>query len=202
MDDAILVRVTNDTSSNVAWNVPYFSADVYMKHFVAKYVCTHKTAITLIKNMSNLYVLVGRKISEQSLSKGEKPWSDLLANTPDLMKEIYDHGCCPLAMMLISRNERSDESYYIEWIESFFPRYKIATRLIRKVDAYLDMQGFPVDISETAQYWSDHFFHSFDDLAEVMAFCKEHDVDETRLIGYDLLFKDKKRRTNDDDDDE
>ena len=195
--EAQLVRVAYDASNTHVWGREYYGADgKYLTHFVANYICTHHTSpITLIKNLSNLYVLFGRKHHEY---EAKEKWAQVLAKSDKLMEDMKTHECCPLAMVLISKNTNTSEYFNIEWVETFVRGYGFGQYVVQRVESELDSTGIPLDISQNYDYWVKILKKLYGTVEDLKQYYLEYPkIEWNTLIGYKKdMFRPKKKKKN------
>jgi hypothetical protein len=115
---------------------------------VANYICPHKNANTIIRNLSNLYVLLGKRSDKDEVGPD---WTTVLPADGKLAADMKEYGRCPLAMVLVSPTKSGH--FIVEWVESFLRGHDLGARAIDYVEGELHAVGIPMDISGASEYW-------------------------------------------------
>ena len=149
----------------------------------------------LIRNQSNVYLLIGRKASDGYIREGEKSWEDILP--ADKYKTLCDNDYIVLAFLLPT--VKDDTLHYINLIDTFVKGLNLAKLIIDKYQEYNnDVYAIPKEIiSSSAKYWARKYFYceiideetgkKYYDKSIIDDFIKDYELDENELL-WDELF--------------
>jgi hypothetical protein len=159
IEDAALHRFGNGGKTGYIRSGPNYEQ---MMEFINNYIDKQLHKCSLLKRLSDMYVLLGRYASERWRTSGEASWSELF---PDDQAEdlafLKKHGYWIMGVLLISeqesRNPFGESIEYIEWIDTRLKGYNIAKLMMdrykkrHKVDLLLPFEIVP----EAVYYWMD-----------------------------------------------
>ncbi len=108
-------------------------------------------------NISNIYFLIGWEGSEtygQRHKKEELCFQDILSK--DQYAYFREHKRIVLGIMEINKSDIRDDTYYIDWIDSFVPGYNIASLMMDKYNRSFGWERTVVPrefIEHSINYW-------------------------------------------------
>lgn len=144
-----------------------------------------------LHNISDLYVLVGNKFSNNIVSGDEKKFSEILP--PKENEYLETHEQIVLGYMMTSKSQIRDDTDYLEFIDTTVPKLNLANFMIESYEKRFSRGNLIprefIDVS--IDYWlKKSFFHHFvcEDYMEQLDefFNIEELKDEIR---WDVLYK-------------
>jgi hypothetical protein len=144
-----------------------------------------------IHNISNLYVLVGFKDSERYIKKDELTFKKMLNNKQ--YRYFNKHKRIILGIMEVNQSKIRPETNYIDWIDTFVPKYNIASFIMEKYRNITKNELIPREfITHSIKYWMKNqcwdAYEDYDNHKEIII--KELELNEIKdEINYDVLYK-------------
>lgn len=184
-----LVPVSCPSNVPGVWNHAFNGAACHIGRFVADYVVTHKSKLTLLRNAPNLYALIGKRI----VMGGNGAWEQFFAGAPScFIQEMESTGFCSLGMVLITPTAEA-EHCYVEWIESFLPKRGIAAEMLHMLNV-THGEPVPLDIVDALPFWNHYFkeYGLYTSTEELLLHYENNNIvsNAASLTGYDeLVFK-------------
>ena len=144
IEDADLVKVGN-FGNRIVYSIDTFVKTQIFKHINSKY---------LLCNLSDMWVLMANKYSDNTAKDDEKKWKDLLSE--EQYKHLVDDGYYVLGYMLVKKDEDGFE--YIDRIETFLRGFNLASRMMADWSSIHDKVIHPLEIiDESAGYWKKYY---------------------------------------------
>jgi len=144
IEDADLVKVGN-FSNRIVHSIDTFVKTQIFKHINSKY---------LLCNLSDMWVLMANKYSDNYVENDQKKWKDLLSE--EQYKHLVDDGYYVLGYILVKKDEDGFE--YIDRIETFLRGFNLASRMMADWTSIHDKTIYPLEIiDESAGYWKKYY---------------------------------------------
>jgi len=144
IEDADLVKVSH-FSNRIIHSIDTFVKTQIFKHINSKY---------LLCNLSDMWVLMANKFSDDTTKDDEKKWKDLLSE--EQYKHLVDDGYYVLGYILVKKDENGFE--YIDRIETFLRGFNLASRMMADWTSIHDKTIYPLEIiDESAGYWKKYY---------------------------------------------
>jgi len=144
IEDADLVKVGN-FSNRIVHSIDTFVKTQIFKHINSKY---------LLCNLSDMWVLMANKYSDNYAENDQKKWKDLLSE--EQYKHLVDDGYYVLGYILVKKDEDGFE--YIDRIETFLRGFNLASRMMADWTSIHDKTIYPLEIiDESAGYWKKYY---------------------------------------------
>lgn len=151
--------------------------------FIENYIYKHPNKRLLLANISNFYMLIAAKHSENFLKVGEKTWHDILSQEQCDFLDNHQHYI--LGYIWIS-NSLSKVYHYIEFIDTRLRGYNLAAHMISKYEKYNEVALIPKEIIHTsAEYWKKYFDST--SKKEIKEYLEEMHIDPND-INWDYLY--------------
>jgi hypothetical protein len=163
---------TNDAK----WGVG--CATAFREQVMRDYILGHVNAGVLLKHLDDVYVLVGRKSSENYCTGDEKKWNEML--NAEQMRLFNNRGEIPLAIAMITVRENFVE---LEHIDTFVRGFGLAEHMIAKLEVRLNNTVIPTDVRPNLGYWSAKKY-LIDEACELVNYPTD------KIEGYDELESD------------
>ena len=123
-----------------------------LTEFLENNIYYHSNKGILLKNFSDIFVLVACYHSENFVHANEKKWKDILTKTQ--YRKLQENGYYIIAYMLISK--KNEQIKYIDIFETIVPKYNLGEVMILKYDEKTNYQFLLVPqivIKSSAKYW-------------------------------------------------
>ena len=123
-----------------------------IKQFIENVVYKHPNWSILLRNLSDIYVLVANFNSQRYLKDGEKSWKEIM--NKEQYNTLEKNGKFVTAYMLIE--EKYEENHYIDLFDTVVRKSNLGYHMI---DKYRKQRGYvnliPKEIIKTsAKYWA------------------------------------------------
>jgi len=143
-----------------------------LQEFIEDVIYKHPNNSILLKELSNIYVLVALKGSEVYLREGEKSWKDIL--TEHQYEKLKKHNKFILAYMLVE--EIDDHYHFIEILDTIVPANNFARIMIQKYEYLNDykVKLIPREIIDTSVYY----------WAKYLTFISKGEIDKDEVLRF------------------
>ncbi len=125
-----------------------------LKEFITNVIFSHSLQSVLLKNLSDIYIIVAHNDSDSLTEPNEKKWSEILS--VDQYEILKANKYYVIGYMYVTE----DDNVYIEYIESRVRGYYIGKYMIDSYDMNyndLNKEIFPREIIEsTVMYWKSY----------------------------------------------
>lgn len=166
-----------------------YGGDEWIKEFLNECIYKHPNSSLLLRNMSDIYVLLALKGSDNYVNedKGEKKWIEIMNN--DQYELLTKNGYYVLGYILIGDIDNANDVHYIDIIDTRLRGHNLAEYMI---DQYMKNISFVVPqkiIQSSAKYWKQifnnvYFVQTRKDMNE---FIEDNNINEN-LIDWKYLF--------------
>jgi len=144
IEDADLVKVGN-CSNRIMRSIDTFVKTQIFQHINSRY---------LLCNLSDMWVLMANKFSDDTTKDDEKKWKDLLSE--EQHEHLVDDGYYVIGYILVKKDEDGFE--YIDRIETFLRGFNLASRMMADWTNIHDKTIYPLEIiDESAGYWKKYY---------------------------------------------
>lgn len=128
-----------------------------LKYFIKKVIDKHPNSSILLRNLSDLIVLVAWTGSEKLNRNGEKYWKDILNEKQ--YGDLQKYGQFIIGWMLVNERYSGNANiHYIDLIDTLVPKYNLAKFMIDKYENINSVILLPQEIIESsALYWAKYF---------------------------------------------
>jgi len=109
-------------------NVP-LGGDV-LKNFIKKVIDKHPNSSILLRNLSDIIVLVAFPGSETFIRDGEKYWKDILNEKQ--YADFQENGQLIIGWILVNEKYSKKKIQYIDFMDTLVPKYNLAKFMIDK----------------------------------------------------------------------
>ena len=124
-----------------------------IKQFIKKVVYKHPNCLVLLKNFSDIYVLVASFSSQTLLKPGEKSWKEIMNKKQyDLLEK---NGTLVIAYMLA--NEKYENIHYIDLFDTVVRNNNLGYHMINRYEKERDYKVRLIPqyiIITAAKYWA------------------------------------------------
>lgn len=132
----------------------------FLEEFLDRYVNKHVNKIWLMFQLSNLYVLIGRKSSDNIVMESEKKWVEIMP--PDEYQYMEKNKRYILGYILIRGESKGNKkNHYIDLIDTRLKGHNLAHHMIEQYErSMLNNNGLllPYEIIESSKnYWKNYF---------------------------------------------
>ena len=163
INDADFKKI-KDLHGNISGNV--------IKHFINTVVYVHPNWNILLKNLSDIYVLVASFNAQKYLQDGEKTWKEIMK------KDEYDilekNNYFIVAYMLVT--EINQNNHYIDYFDTIIRKNNLGRVMIEKYETDYQVNLVPQEIiHSSALYWAKvlGFYFMDNDTGKMSSICKE-----------------------------
>lgn len=152
----------------------------FLEEFLDRYVKNHVNKSWLLFELSNIYVLIAMKSSNDITKEDEKKWVDIMEK--DEYKYLDENRYYILGYILVKGESKVNKNnHYIDFIDTRLRRHNIAKYMIGKYEKdILNDEGFllPHEIIESsANYWKKYFSSlDIECLEELDKFIKDENI--------------------------
>lgn len=148
-----------------------------IKQFIDDVIYKHPNWSILLKNLSDIYVLVASHSAQTFLRDDEKSWKDFMND--EQYKMLETNGKLVIAYMLV--NEEHKEIHYIDYFDTIVRQNDFGRSMINRYEKERDFRVTLIPqeiIPSSAKYWAKvlHLYYD-DDGGNKVCFVKEG-VDE------------------------
>ena len=157
-------RKIKDLSTNISDNV--------IKHFINTVVYVHPNCNTLLKQLSDIYVLVASFNAQKYLQDGEKTWKEIMTKNENDILEKNNYFI--VAYMLVA--EKDQKNHYIDLFDTIIRKNNLGRVMIEKYETYYQVNLVPqYIIQSSAKYWGKvlGFYFMDNDTGKMSSICKE-----------------------------
>lgn len=162
-----------------------------IKHFIDDVLYKHPNWRILLKNLSDIYVLVASFSDQKLLKDSEKSWKDIMKKQDYEILEKNNYFI--ISYMLIT--EKNQNVHYIDLFDTIIRNYNLGYVMIQKYERKknYDVVLVPQEIIQTsARYWAKLFdLNDEKDIEEFIEACELDSNDLSWKYLYELYNTDK-----------
>lgn len=129
-------------------------SDLYpetIQHFLENVVYNHPNKATMLRNLSNLYVLVAKKSQCNYLHKEDKGWKDIMNEREYEILEENEQ----LVISYMLTNEKYPNIHYIDYVDTIVRHQNLCQVMIDKYERMHGVILVPQEIiPSSAKYWA------------------------------------------------
>ena len=122
----------------------------YLRQFIVEIIFKHPNKNDLLKNFSDLYILVANISSHHHLREDELSWENIM--NEEQYKILKKNKKMVIAYMLVS--EKNDTVHYIEYIDTIIRKNRLAEVIIKKYPSRSASLIPKEIINSSAEYWA------------------------------------------------
>lgn len=165
-------------------------ADHWMRKEMLNRLLKHPNVSIIVKNLTGVYVLIGRLVEQNFLRKGEEKWSDIL--TPEAYLQLQHDRFVIFGWILVTKCPGENKVYGIDLLESYVRGRRVGELLQYKVRRYLDATAvLPIELSgEGYGYWKKMLPRRFPTRHDFISYCQERGIEDPEPLfhGYDDIW--------------
>ena len=165
-------------------------ADHWMRKEMLTRILEHPNASVIVKNLTGVYVLVGRFDEQCLVRPREKKWSDML--TQQAYQKLQHDTFIILGWILVTKCPGENKVYGIDLLESYVRGENVGEMLIYRAERYLDATGvLPIDISGQGYgYWKKILPRRFSTREDFVSYCERRDIKDPDALfrGYEGIW--------------
>lgn len=152
-----------------------------IKEFIDSYIYNSKQCSYLLRNLSNVYVLIANIDSEELTKENECKWDSFLDS--DQMDLLKTNG--KYIIGYIGIGEKSYDYHLIEFINTRVKGFNIAKYMIARYEREHHVLLLPEQIIEsTVEYWKNHFdIQNVEEITDIIE-SVNHSLNWNQLISY------------------
>ena len=134
----------------------------------------HPNCNTLLKQLSDIYVLVASYDAQKLLRDGEKTWKEIMKK--DKNDILEKNRCFVISYMTVIEIENDQKNHYIDLFDTIIRNNNLGRVMIEKYETLYEVNLVPLYIIQSsAKYWGKvlGFYFMDNDTGKMSSICKE-----------------------------
>ena len=173
--------IINDTYFGKIKEVPISGETI--KHFIDDVLYKHPNWHILLKNLSDIYVLVASLSAQKLLKDSDITWKDIMKKQDYEILEKNNYFI--IGYMLIT--EKNQNVHYIDLFDTIIRNYNLGYVMIQKYEKNYDVVLVPQEIIHTsARYWAKIF--DLNDEKDIEEFIEAYEL-ESNDLSWEYLYE-------------